>query len=254
MTNTAKLLFEASRECANIVFEGAHASLLDIDHGTYPFVTSSHCVAGGACIGTGVGPTLIDRVIGVVKAYATRVGEGPFPTELACETGDRIRKNGNEYGTTTGRPRRCGWFDAVAVKFTSAINGTSCIALMLLDVLSGFETVKICAHYEIDGKRVTDFPTDSDVLAKAVPIYEELPGWSEDISRDQAVLRPARERQALRRPPRRPGGNPDLPRKRRPPPRSDDRSRPRDAADVGGEVNKLQWKDRAAGGSLLEGI
>jgi len=182
VTNTAKLLFEASRECANIVFEGAHASLLDIDHGTYPFVTSSHCVAGGACIGTGVGPTLIDRVIGVVKAYATRVGEGPFPTELACETGDRIRKNGNEYGTTTGRPRRCGWFDAVAVKFTSAVNGTSCIALMLLDVLSGFETVKICAHYEIDGKRVTDFPTDSDVLAKAVPIYEELPGWSEDIS------------------------------------------------------------------------
>ena len=182
VADTAKILFDAGRESANIVFEGAHATLLDIDHGTYPFVTSSHCVAGGACIGTGVGPTLIDRVIGVVKAYATRVGEGPFPTELKCETGDRIRRNGNEYGTTTGRPRRCGWFDAVAVKFTSAMNGTSAIALSLMDVLSGFDTVKICTHYEIDGKRTSDFPTDSDVLARAVPVYEEMPGWSEDIS------------------------------------------------------------------------
>ena len=182
VADTAKILFDAGRESANIVFEGAHATLLDIDHGTYPFVTSSHCVAGGACIGTGVGPTLIDRVIGVVKAYATRVGEGPFPTELKCETGDRIRKSGNEYGTTTGRPRRCGWFDAVAVKFTSAMNGTSAIALSLMDVLSGFDTIKICTHYEIDGKRTSDFPTDSDVLARAVPVYEEMPGWSEDIS------------------------------------------------------------------------
>lgn len=182
VTDTAKMLFEASKESANIVFEGAHASLLDIDHGTYPFVTSSHCVAGGACIGTGVGPTMIDRVIGVVKAYATRVGEGPFPTELDDEVGEKIRKAGNEYGTTTGRPRRCGWFDAVSIKFTAAMNGTSCIAMSLLDVMSGFETIKVCTHYEIDGKRTPDFPTDSEVLAKAVPVYEELPGWSEDIS------------------------------------------------------------------------
>ncbi|MCL5103302.1 MAG: adenylosuccinate synthase [Armatimonadetes bacterium] len=182
VTDTAKLLYNASRECADIVFEGAHASLLDIDHGTYPFVTSSHCVAGGACIGTGVGPTSIDRVIGVVKAYSTRVGEGPFPTELHDAIGDRIRECGNEYGTTTGRPRRCGWFDSVAVKYTAAVNGTSCVALMLLDVLSGLDSIKVCTHYEIDGKRTTDFPTDVDVLAKAVPVYEELPGWKEDIS------------------------------------------------------------------------
>ncbi|MCE5199038.1 MAG: adenylosuccinate synthase [Armatimonadota bacterium] len=182
VTNTARLLFDASQACAGIVFEGAHASLLDIDHGTYPYVTSSHCVAGGACIGTGVGPTMIDRVIGVVKAYATRVGEGPFPTELNDETGDLIRKCGNEYGTTTGRPRRCGWFDSVAVKFTAAVNGTSAIALTLLDVLDQMDTLKICTHYEIDGKRVREFPSDVEVLAKAVPVYEELPGWKQDIS------------------------------------------------------------------------
>ena len=182
VTNTTTLLYNASKNYANIVFEGAHASLLDIDHGTYPYVTSSHCGAGGACIGTGVGPTSIDRVIGVVKAYATRVGEGPFPTELECETGERIRKNGNEYGTTTGRPRRCGWFDSVAVRYTSALNATSAITLSLLDVLSGFDTIKVCTAYEIDGQRVTDFPQDIEELAKAKPIFEEMPGWSEDIS------------------------------------------------------------------------
>lgn len=182
VTDTSKILYDASKECASIVFEGAHASLLDIDHGTYPYVTSSHCVAGGACIGTGVGPTMIDRVIGIMKAYSTRVGEGPFPTELKCELGDRIRQNGNEYGTTTGRPRRCGWFDSVAIKYTAAVNGASCASLMLLDVLSGFENIKICTHYEINGKKVTDFPSDIEVLAEAVPVYEEMPGWSEDIS------------------------------------------------------------------------
>lgn len=182
VADTSKILYEASKECANIVFEGAHASLLDIDHGTYPYVTSSHCVAGGACIGTGVGPTMIDRVIGIMKAYSTRVGEGPFPTELKCELGDRIRKNGNEYGTTTGRPRRCGWFDSVAIRYTTAMNGASCASLMLLDVLSGFETIKVCTHYEINGKKIADFPSDIEVLAEAVPVYEEMPGWSEDIS------------------------------------------------------------------------
>lgn len=180
--DTTTILFEASRECANIVFEGAHASLLDIDHGTYPFVTSSHCVAGGACIGTGVGPTMIDRVIGVAKAYTTRVGSGPCPTEMMDETGGRIRERGKEYGTTTGRPRRCGWFDAVIVRYTARVNGVSCIALTLMDVLSGFDTIKICTHYSIDGETVADFPTDAETLSRAIPIYEDLPGWKEEIS------------------------------------------------------------------------
>jgi len=182
VADTATLLYKASSDCMNIVFEGAHGSLLDIDHGTYPYCTSSHCVAGGATIGTGVGPTMIDRVIGVAKAYTTRVGEGPCPTELFDETGDRIRERGKEYGTTTGRPRRCGWFDSVIVKYTARANGLSCIALTLLDVLSGFDTIKVCTGYTIDGKTVTDFPSDVEVLAKAIPIYEELPGWQEDIS------------------------------------------------------------------------
>jgi adenylosuccinate synthase len=182
VADTATIVYEASRECANIVFEGAHGSLLDIDHGTYPFATSSHCISGGATIGTGIGPTMIDRVIGVAKAYTTRVGEGPFPTELFDETGDKIREQGLEYGTTTGRPRRCGWFDSVVVKYTARINGVSCISLALLDVLSGFDTLKICTGYSIDGKITTVFPTDLEVLAKAVPVYEEMQGWKEDIS------------------------------------------------------------------------
>ena len=181
VADTTKLLYEASRECAHIVFEGAHASLLDIDYGTYPFVTSSHCVAGGACLGTGVAPTMIDRVIGVAKSYTTRVGQGPCPTELTDEIGDGIRERGAEYGTTTGRPRRCGWFDAVPVRYSARINGVTCIALTLLDVLSGMDALKICTHYDIEGNRVEDFPHDANVLAKAVPVYEELPGWEEDI-------------------------------------------------------------------------
>ena len=186
VADTYRILFDASQACANIVFEGAHATLLDIDFGTYPFVTSSHCVAGGATIGTGVSPTMIDRVIGVAKAYTTRVGGGPCPTELENEVGDKIRERGHEYGTTTGRPRRCGWFDAVAVRYSAAVNGATCIAVTLLDVLSTFETVKICTHYDVDGKQVRAFPADAETLAKAVPVYEELPGWSEDISKVQS--------------------------------------------------------------------
>lgn len=182
VADTSTILHDASLQCANIVFEGAHGSLLDIDHGTYPFATSSHCVAGGACVGTGVGPTMIDRVIGVTKAYTTRVGAGPMPTELTDETGDRIRESGREYGTTTGRPRRCGWFDAVAARYSARVNGVSCIAVSLLDVLTGFDPVRICTHYDIDGERVRDFPSNPDTLAKAAPVYEDLPGWSEDIS------------------------------------------------------------------------
>lgn len=180
--DTESILYKASLDCESIVFEGAHGTLLDIDHGTYPFATSSHCVSGGAAIGTGIGPTMIDRVIGVTKAYTTRVGAGPCPTELKDATGDRIREQGHEYGTTTGRPRRCGWFDSVAVRYTARVNGAASIAVTLLDVLSGFDTLKICTAYSIDGETVTDFPTDPDVLERAVPIYEEMPGWSEDIS------------------------------------------------------------------------
>lgn len=180
--DTANLLYEKSIQMANIVFEGAHGSLLDIDHGTYPFVTSSHCVSGGATIGTGVGPTAIDRVIGVCKAYSTRVGEGPMPTELFDNTADYIREQGKEYGTTTGRPRRCGWFDAVAAKFTCRMNGTSCIAITLLDVLTGLDKLKICTHYEVDGEKVENFPTDVRKLWKATPVFEEVEGWKEDIS------------------------------------------------------------------------
>lgn len=181
--DTATIIYEASQECSNIVFEGAHGSLLDIDHGTYPYVTSSHCISGGATLGTGVGPTMIDRVIGVAKSYTTRVGEGPCPTELFDKTGDYIRERGHEYGTTTGRPRRCGWFDSVVVRFTARANGATCIALTLLDVLTGLDTIKVCTHYEIDGKVVKNFPTDVVTLAKAVPVYEELPCWKEDISK-----------------------------------------------------------------------
>lgn len=179
--DTSALLHQAANECRKIVFEGAHATLLDIDSGTYPYVTSSHCVAGGATLGTGVGATMIDRVIGVAKAYTTRVGEGPCPTELKDSTGDRIRERGKEYGTTTGRPRRCGWFDAVAARYSARVNGAASIAVSLLDVLSGFSTVKICRAYSIDGRTTEDFPCDPEVLARAVPVYEELPGWSEEI-------------------------------------------------------------------------
>lgn len=182
VTDTGKILSEAAGSSASIVFEGAHATLLDIDFGTYPFVTSSHCVAGGATIGTGVPPTAIDCVIGVTKAYTTRVGAGPCPTELTCATGDKIRERGKEYGTTTGRPRRCGWFDSVAGRYSARVNGATGVALTLLDVLSTFDTIKICTGYMIDGKQTRDFPADAEVLAKAVPIFEELPGWSDDIT------------------------------------------------------------------------
>lgn len=182
VADTSDILCDASNNCANIVFEGAHATLLDIDFGTYPYVTSSHCVSGGATIGTGVGAGQIDRVIGVTKAYTTRVGAGPFPTELNNEIGDRIREAGNEYGTTTGRPRRCGWFDSVAGRYSARVNGMTCVAVSLLDVLSGFEKVSICTHYVIDGKQTNIFPADAEKLAKAKPVFEEMPGWSEDIT------------------------------------------------------------------------
>lgn len=165
-----------------VLFEGGQATMLDIDHGTYPFVTSSNPTAGGALTGTGVGPTRIDRVVGVAKAYTTRVGEGPFPTELDDEVGEALRQKGGEFGVTTGRPRRTGWFDAVVMRYATRINGLTDICLTKLDVLTGYETIPVCTAYEVDGVRTEEMPLDQGGFERAVPVYEELPGWTEDIS------------------------------------------------------------------------
>ncbi|MCM1565975.1 MAG: adenylosuccinate synthase [Dehalobacter sp. 4CP] len=165
-----------------VLFEGAQGTLLDLDHGTYPYVTSSNPVAGGACIGAGVGPTRINKVVGVVKAYTTRVGEGPFPTELTCQTGELIREKGGEYGTTTGRPRRCGWLDAVITRYAVRISGISDFAFTKLDVLTGMNTLKICTAYRYKGEDLHDFPQSLKVLSECEAIYEEMPGWQEDLT------------------------------------------------------------------------
>src|SRR5690606_19945505 len=158
------------------------ATMLDVDHGTYPFVTSSNATAGGACTGSGVGPTRIDSVIGIAKAYTTRVGEGPFPTELDDEFGERLRSVGHEYGTTTGRPRRCGWYDAVVSRYASRVNGLTDIVLTKLDVLTGIEQIPVCVAYEVDGQRVDEMPMTQSEFHHAKPIYEWHEGWTEDIS------------------------------------------------------------------------
>src|SRR5919107_1427224 len=160
----------------------ADTALLDVDHGTYPFVTSSSATAGGACTGSGIPPTRIDRVVGILKAYTTRVGEGPFPTELNDESGEFLRKTGGEYGTTTGRPRRCGWLDVVVGRYAQRINGVTDFVITKLDVLSGLETIPVCVAYEVDGVRHDEMPMTQSDFHHAKPIYEELPGWSEDIS------------------------------------------------------------------------
>lgn len=174
-------LLDAVDANKKMLLEGAQGSLLDVDYGTFPYVTSSNSSGVGVIAGSGLPATFIKRVVGIVKAYTTRVGGGPFPTELKNEVGQRIRDRGNEYGTVTRRPRRCGWFDAVAARYTSRLGGATELSVMLLDVLSGFEEVNICVAYELDGKRITYFPSDVDDLARVVPIYETLPGWSEEI-------------------------------------------------------------------------
>lgn len=179
---SAQMLNDAAKAGKWILFEGAQGTQLDIDHGTYPFVTSSNCTAGGACTGTGIGPTGIDRVIGVVKAYMTRVGSGPFPTELYDEDGKTLGTVGAEFGVTTGRPRRCGWYDAVIVKYAAEVNGLTDLAVTKLDVLSSFDTIKVCVAYEADGKRYENVPSQQTAFHHAKPIYEELPGWKEDIT------------------------------------------------------------------------
>jgi adenylosuccinate synthase len=166
----------------NIILEGAQGTMLDVDHGTYPFVTSSNPISGGACIGAGIGPHKIDEVVGVTKAYVTRVGEGPFPTELTDAIGDHLRDRGAEYGTTTGRTRRCGWLDIVALRYAIRVNGLTEICLTKLDVLDGLSTIKVCTGYKVGSEVLTEFPLDLDAFSTAEPIYEELPGWSDDIS------------------------------------------------------------------------
>jgi adenylosuccinate synthase len=161
----------------NVLFEGAQGTLLDIDHGTYPFVTSSNAIAGGACTGLGVGPTKISRVLGVVKAYTTRVGSGPFPTEIKDALGDTLREKGGEYGATTGRPRRCGWLDAVILRHSTRINGTTGIAITKLDILDGLDSIKICTAYRHEGKLYDEFPKEMNIFAECEPVYEEIKGW-----------------------------------------------------------------------------
>jgi adenylosuccinate synthase len=179
--NTTRILDLALREGQNILFEGAQGTFLDIDHGTFPYVTSSNCVAGAVCAGAGIGPTRIDRVIGISKAYTTRVGGGPFPTEETGETGERLREVGAEFGATTGRPRRCGWLDAVMLREAATVNGLTALAMNKLDVLSGFDEIRVATAYRLDGELTHDFPMTLGELERAEPVYEAAPGWSENI-------------------------------------------------------------------------
>lgn len=187
VTDTSAFLNDALHSGKEVLAEGAQGSLLDVDFGTYPFVTSSHPTAGGACTGLGISPTAVRRVIGVVKAYCTRVGNGPFPTELNCETGQQLRKAGMEFGATTGRPRRCGWLDMVALRYTSMINGFTDIAITKMDVLSGVDPIQVCTRYRCNGKEQTRFSAVTEQLKNARPLYETMPGWQEDIAGVQQV-------------------------------------------------------------------
>ncbi|REJ68820.1 MAG: adenylosuccinate synthase [Planctomycetota bacterium] len=193
VVDTTSFLLDCVDRDRPVLFEGAQGSLLDVDHGTYPFVTSSNSSGIGVAAGAGVPPRFVQRAIGVIKAYSTRVGGGPFPTEQDNDIGQQLRDQGNEYGTVTRRPRRCGWFDAVATRYTARIGGIDEVAVMLLDVLSGLPELKICTAYEIDGRRVTDFPSHVDDLRRAVPVFETLESWDEDVSgaRELSDLPPA---------------------------------------------------------------
>ena len=180
--DVARELNDALDEGKLVVFEGAQAHHLDVDHGTYPYVTSSNPIAAGACTGSGVGPTRLDRIVGIAKAYTTRVGEGPFPTELLDADGDRLRNAGGEFGTTTGRPRRCGWFDPLVVEAACTYNGVTDVFLTKLDILTGWDKIPVCIGYDVNGTRVTTYPVIMDDIVAATPVYEYLDGWSEDIS------------------------------------------------------------------------
>ena len=182
VTDVSLYLNQAINEDKKILFEGAQGTLLDVDHGTFPYVTSSNPIAGGACIGTGVGPTKIDRVMGITKAYTTRVGRGPFPTEMQGKLEEFTRQKGGEFGATTGRPRRCGWFDAVLVNYAVRINGMDSMVLTKIDVLSDFGKIKICTSYKYNGETIKEFPVNLEILENCIPVYEEMEGWKGDIS------------------------------------------------------------------------
>ena len=182
VADTSLVLNQALDAGKTVLFEAGQATMLDVDHGTYPFVTSSSATAGGACTGSGVGPTRIDRVVGVIKAYTTRVGEGPFPTELLDEMGEHLRKTGGEYGTTTGRPRRTGWYDAVVARYSGRVNGLTDLVVTKLDTLTGLEKIPVCVAYDVNGVRHDEMPVDQSDFHHAKPIYEEFDGWWEDIS------------------------------------------------------------------------
>ncbi|WP_168916618.1 adenylosuccinate synthase [Microcella flavibacter] len=182
VVDTGLELHQALERGDTVLFEGGQATMLDVDHGTYPFVTSSSSTSGGAATGSGIAPNRIDRVIGIVKAYTTRVGAGPFPTELFDASGDFLRDAGHEYGTTTGRPRRCGWYDAPIARYSARVNGVTDYVMTKLDVLTGLERIPVCVAYDVDGVRVDEVPVSQSDFHHATPIYEELPGWSEDIS------------------------------------------------------------------------
>jgi adenylosuccinate synthase len=182
VADTSLLLAQALDRGDVVLLEGGQATMLDVDHGSYPFVTSSNPTAGGACTGSGIPPTRLDRVVAIVKAYTTRVGSGPFPTELHDETGERLRTNGGEFGTTTGRPRRCGWYDAVIARYAARINGVTDFVLTKLDVLTGFETIPVCVGYRVGNTTYDEVPMTQTDFHHAVPIYEEFPGWDEDIT------------------------------------------------------------------------
>jgi adenylosuccinate synthase len=187
VADTSLLLAQALDAGKVVLLEGGQATMLDVDHGTYPFVTSSNPTAGGACTGSGIPPTRIDRVVAVVKAYTTRVGEGPFPTELLDADGTRLRDNGGEFGTTTGRPRRCGWYDAVIARYAARVNGVTDFVLTKLDVLTGFEQLKVCVGYRIGDTVHTEMPMTQTEFHHAEPVYEQLPGWDDDISKARSV-------------------------------------------------------------------
>jgi adenylosuccinate synthase len=200
ITNTSLFLAQEIKRGKQILFEGAQGTLLDVDHGTYPYVTSSSTVAGNACAGAGIGPTQIDLVMGVSKAYTTRVGSGPFPTELSDEIGEMLREKGGEYGATTGRPRRCGWFDAVVVNHAVRVNGLGGLVITKLDTLTGLKTIKVCTAYRVEDTMITEFPASAEAVARCEPIYEELEGWHEEISEAKEVsqLPPAAQRYLAR--------------------------------------------------------
>ncbi len=187
VADTALLLSEALARNEVVLLEGGQATLLDVDHGTYPFVTSSNATSGGACTGSGIPPTAVTRVIAIAKAYITRVGEGPFPTELFDEDGEKLRSIGAEFGTTTGRPRRCGWFDIPIARYASRINGVTDLIITKLDVLTGWEQIPVCVAYDVDGERISELPMTQTGFHHATPVYEYLPGWTEDISNARSL-------------------------------------------------------------------